>query len=466
MRWQAFGYRMVFLLTAVTVAISGPLADQVLGQQQNVTGQAGVLINGQGVLEKRLFRDPGGQLTRQRIAAAKASMAPELTRPSKLRMISVTRLEKAIQQNGGVPTEEMRYLAGLQRLRYVFYYPETRDVVLAGEAEGWITNVAGRVVGISNGRPVAQLQDLVVALRAFPPGRRGTPMIGCSIDPTEAGLAQMQRFLRTTGSNFPAGSQRAVASYVLTGLRTSLGMQEISITGIPPDTHFAQVMVEADYRMKLIGIGLERPPVRLVSFVDKVNPSTVSRNALFRWYFVPDYQCVRQSEDGLAMELVGDGVKLVGENELVTATGARKAVSRSNFASQAFTTDFTRSYPQLAERSPVYAELRNLIDMVVAAAFIQEQDYYGRAGWTMELFGDEAAFAVRTYNAPKQVASTVNAIFKNSRLMTPIGGGVEIKAARAIAPENLLPDEHSKVDKLRKEITLELAEGQWWWDKE
>jgi hypothetical protein len=251
---------------------------------------------------------------------------------------------------------------------------------------------------------------------------------------------------------------------MLTNLRDSLGMQNISVLGVPADTHFAQVLVEADYRMKLIAIGLERPPVRLVSFVEKVNPSAVARNALFRWYFVPDYNCVRQSDDGLAMELVGDGVKLVGEDELVTAGGGRQAVTRANLASQAFVTSFTKRYPELASRSPVYAELRNLIDLVVAAAYIQQEDYYGKAAWSMEFFGDEKAFAIRTYNAPKEVASTINAVFKSSRLMTPIGGGVHIEAAEALAPENTLPDERGNLSKLRSSATLKLAEGQWWWD--
>ena len=47
----------------------------------------------------------------------------------------------------------------------------------------------------------------------------------------------------------------------------------ITVNGVSPKTHFAQVMVEADYRMKLIGIGLETPPVRLVSYVDRAKPS-------------------------------------------------------------------------------------------------------------------------------------------------------------------------------------------------
>jgi hypothetical protein len=408
--------------------------------------------------------DPGGQVARQRIASAKASMPPELTRSSKLRKVSLTRLEKAILDNGGVPTEVMRYLGGLQRVRFVFCYPESGEVVIAGPAEGWITDVAGRVVGINSGRPVVQLQDLVVALRAFAPGAQSTRVIGCSIDPTQEGLAEMQRFLRTAGSTFAVGQEQAVQAYVLNGLQTALGMQDVTINGIPADTHFAQVLVEADYRMKLIGIGLEQPPVRMVSFVGRVNPAAVRSNALFRWYFVPDYQCVRQSDEGLAMELVGDGVKLVGEDELVTAGGQRQAVSRSRGASKMFTTSFTQRYPELAAQSPVYAELRNLIDLTVAAAYMQEQDFYGRTGWRMELFGDERAFSVQTYSAPKQVASTVAAIWKGRQLMTPIGGGVQIEAAMALAPQNVLADEKGKVNELRQETAVQLPEGQWWWD--
>ena len=55
-----------------------------------------------------------------------------------------------------------------------------------------------------------------------------------------------------------------------------------------------------------------------------------------------------------AMELVGDGVKLVGEDELVSSGGGRQQTGASNKASQAFVMSFTRSYPQLAERSPYY----------------------------------------------------------------------------------------------------------------
>ncbi|NUQ62856.1 MAG: DUF1598 domain-containing protein [Pirellulales bacterium] len=475
MRWQVVGCRMVVLLVLLGLVLQAayyfnlmPLAVAQQGggnnnnnqNNQNNTSVAGVTVDAQGVLRRQTFVDPGGRLRLERMAAARAALSPDVLAPSKLRKVSLNKLEQAIQAANGVLTEEMRHLAGLQRVRYVFCYPESKDIVIAGPAEGWLTDPSGRVVGMNNGRPVVQLQDLVVALRAFPPNGEATSLIGCSIDPTQEGLQAMQGFLAGVGSYAtPAQTQ-----YIVTGLQSSLGMQTVSVNGVSPSTRFAQVMVEADYRMKLIGIGLESPPVRLVSFIEKADPAQVSRNALFRWFFTPDYQCVRVTEDGLGMELVGDGVKLVGEDEMVTGEGDRRIAARGNRASQVFVSSFTKKYSELADRSPVYAELRNLIDLAIAAAYIQHEDLYAKTGWSMEFFGDEKSFAVELYHAPKQVASTVAAIWKGNRLMTPIGGGVHIDATQAIDSENLLKDENGDVAKLRGQTSVELAKGQWWWD--
>jgi hypothetical protein len=347
-------------------------------------------------------------------------------------------------------------------VQYVFFYPESGDIVIAGPAEGWVEDLSGRVRGINSGRPVVELQDLVVALRCFAPDQPDNRAIGCSIDPTQEGLARMQQFLRSLGS-------RAVPSqtdYIVQGLRTSLGMQTVRIMGVPPDTHFAQVMVEADYRMKLIGIGLERPQVKLASYVDRANPGQVSRNALQRWFFVPDYNCVRVSEDQLAMELVGQGVKLVGEDEVVSNDGARRQSGGSgNLASKAFVTGFTDKYEELAAVTPVYAQLRNLIDLAIAAAYIRQQDLYAKSGWKMATFGEEAKFAAETYRTPVQVETAVTSVWRGNTLMTSVGGGVTIRAEQALDSQNLLNDEGGKLQLKHGQVDLkQLAEGQWWWD--
>jgi hypothetical protein len=384
-----------------------------------------------------------------------------------LRKVSLTRLDRAlaeqVAQGGGVD-HQMQHLAGLTRIEYVFCYPESGDIVVAGPAEAWAEAPSGRIQGIETGRPTLLLEDLVVALRAFPAGgHRDSPLIYCSIDPTPEGLTRMQQFIRQHGpttTRDPAHTQ-----FYVNQLRERLGQQVITVGGISASTHFAQVMVEADYRMKLIGINLEQPPVRLKSYVDRVNPAQSARNAMVRWYFVPNYECVRVSDDALAMRIEGDGVKLVGEDEIVQENGQRQAAKTSNRASRAFVDTFTKVYPKLAEQAPVFAQLRNCIDLAVAAAFIQNQDYYGMVGWNAESFTDESVFAVEKYHAPTEVASAVNAMWKGSILMTPIGGGVQMRPTRAVAPTSILEDADGEVDAARLGVELtELDPNQWWWD--
>jgi uncharacterized protein DUF1598 len=302
---------------------------------------------------------------------------------------------------------------------------------------------------------------LIVALRAFPSKGKIAGSIGCSIDPTKDGLSQLQKYL---GQNRPNPSAEGTERFIF-GMRDALGQQNVSVYGVPATTHFAQVMVEADYNMKLIGISLEHPLPALKSWVDRSNPAAVSRNAMQRWYFVPDYDCVRVSGDDLAMELVGDGVKLVGADEVVTAGGERHASSSADGASKAFCADFTKKYPQLAAVMPVYSQLRNLIDLSVAAAFIQQHDFRGKTEWQMTTFGDEATVPTETFTAPKTVESAVNAIWKGTHLMTPIGGGVTISPMQALDSSRLLKDDNGKVSEARSKLKLDnLPKGQWWWD--
>ncbi|MEN6452536.1 MAG: DUF1598 domain-containing protein [Thermoguttaceae bacterium] len=463
MRSGRLGLTLLLLAIGVLAFLPTAAQAQTTSSSSSSSGVAGIAVDAEGVLRAKMFSEPDRQAWNERINSARAALGTKVTTPSKLRKISLNRLEQAIVEHQGTLTNEMRHLAGLLRVRYVFYYPDSKDIVLAGPAEGWVADVSGREVGMRSGRPVLQLQDLAAALRAFPPSGKSTPMIGCSIDPTPEGLAAMQQFVHSV--HLGGQPSDAQVQMIAEGVRTSLGNQTISIMGVSPRTHFAQVLVEADYRMKLIGIGLERPPVNLVSYVDRAKLGEIARNALQRWYFLPDYQCVRQSDDRLAMELIGDGVKLVGEDEMVGDGGQRKlAAGKGNRASHAFVANFTAKYAELADRSPVYAELRNLIDLAVVAAYIQAENYYDKAGWNMEFLGSEERFPIETYEVPKTVESAVRAVWKGNTIGTPVGGGVKIQPGEAIEPSNLLRDEKARVSKLRDGIKPELAKGQWWWD--
>jgi hypothetical protein len=198
-----------------------------------------------------------------------------------------------------------------------------------------------------------------------------------------------------------------------------------------------------------------------VTYIDRAVPN----ENMQRWYFTPNYDCVRVADDELAMELVGQGVKLVGASELVGATGKRSSAGNQSRASMMYCQAFTNNYPQIAQRSAVYGQLKNLIDLAMAAAYIQKQDYYSQAGWKMDVLGDESQYTIERFEAPKNVEPASNAVWKGNNLMLPIGGGVQMEPVRALQAENRLKDEKGTVKQARDSVKLDsLAAGQWWWD--
>lgn len=439
------------------------LAGGAGGGAGGAVSQAGVHIDANGVLRVNQVRDPFGALAKQRMAEAKARIDADVARPSKLRKVSLTRLEKAVAAKlaKGQPIDlEMQYLAGMTSIKYVFVYPDSGDIVIAGPAEGFFMAPTGHVVGASSGEAVLDLEDVVVALRMYGPDGEGPAVVGCSIDPTREGLARMQQFLASLRNIAPSDDRR-----IALGLRESLGLQTVSLQGVPTTTHFAQVLLEADYRMKLIAIGLEPAPRGVTPYIKKATAGSVAANALKRWYFTPNYEALRVSDDDLALELVGQGVKLIGEDELVRPDGTRVEAARKDRASQLFVNSFTAKYGDVAKSTPVYGQLKNCIDLTIVAAFMKSKGFYDRVDWRMETFGNEAKFAVNTRNTPKKVETAVNVVWKGRTLLTPVGGGVNIQPKQALYPSNVTADSEGEVKAARDAVQLGgLPADQWWWD--
>jgi hypothetical protein len=430
------------------------------GNNNNVPPMAGVEIDAEGVLRVRSV-DP--RIAFQLRMATLQSTDPKTQVASSMRKVSLNRLERvvsdALARNERLD-EEMLGLAGLTRIEYVFLLPDSNDIVVAGPAEKILVTPDQRWVGLKSGKSVLQLRDLVVALRAYGPGQSNVNIIGCSIDPTKEGLKRMQRF----HSQFEGQAASVNVQMLTNGMRQALGYQTVSIKGVPSDTHFAQVLVEADYRMKLIGIGLEDPVIPMKSWIER-SRGGASTGAMQRWFFEADYSQVATNEEGTALRLQGQGVKLTGEKEFVSKTGDRSRSGNSGDpASRGFTQEFTQKFEKLGEVTPVFGELRNLFDMAIAAAFIQDRDLYSKAGWELGVFGDENKFRVLGNPTITQVESAVNAVWKDGQLVTPIGGGVHIAARKLVSGEKVDIDKQIDEKSQSMGAPSDLTDGQWWWD--
>ena len=386
----------------------------------------GISIDADGVL-----REPAVEATQQLRHAMQDELqvVPTELGPMNLRKISLRQLEAALQQVADrdlrkVP-DEIRYLAGIQRLQYVLIYPEQQDLVLAGPGEGWVVNDQGAVVGQTTGRPVLKLEDLLVALQAVRAARETG--ISCSIDPTEEGVRAMREYV---------ARQKSFAPAVLDGMAQSMGPQRITIAGVPDTSHFAQVLVAADYRMKRIGMQLEDSPLpELPSFLQLLSQSRVKlTNMMPRWWLACSYEPLARSDDGLAWELRGSGVKVMTEDDYVSDQGQVAVTGKQNPIAARWAELMTQYYDQLSAKDAIFGQLRNVMDLCVIAALLDQEQLLTRAGCELPcLSGASGEFQMESWPAPKTVSTQCSVIKRGRDYLITASGGVQIDAYRYAA---------------------------------
>ena len=406
------------IVLAVGAALGLLSPDPARGQliQQSV---GGVSIDGRGVVTN-VRVDELNQLKQQREQALRP--VPGDLKAAAMRKVSLRELEAAIaehRKNGTPLDDEMRYLAGLQRIQYVFVYPEHQDIVLAGPGEGWKLNAMGEVVGLTTNRPVMLLDDLLVALRSIENTRQSG--ISCSIDPSSDGIARLQSLFRKT---------RAVGddpNPLLSAVEQTLGPQTITVTGVPDTSHFARVLVAADYRMKRLAMAFEESPIEgLPNFLQMIKSSGKPARAMLpRWWLAPDYDALLTDADGLAWELRGAGVKAMTEDEVIDSSGQRQGTGKANPLAKKWADNMTAHYDELSTKDSIFGQLRNCMDLAVVAALVSKENLAEKCGWSLPLLMNPD-LPLETYNAPHSVDSQASAVQKGSTWIISASGGVLI----------------------------------------
>jgi len=426
----------------------------VIGWVPVVNGGAvgGVLIDAAGVVA-RADVDEIGRLREARNKALQP-IDGDLAKASTLRMVSLRRLEAAIaqrRQKDQPLTDAMLFLAGIQRVRYVFLDLERRDVILAGPAEGWQVGPDGTVVGRTTGQPLVRLDDLITALRTAEAASEAA--ISCSIDPTPEGVRRFRGMLATPGLTM---NDRTLAR-----LEKAVGPQRITIQGVDPSSHFARTMVAADILMKRLAMGLEKPPIDgMPSYMEMVGRGTSPpREAMPRWWLAPDYQPLLRDREGIAWELRGPGVKAMTEDTLFAANGTAAGARKAHPLARQWADSMTKNYEPLSEKLPALAELRCAMDLAVIAALLVKYDLPAAAGFEMPLLMNAKVARVVEHRAPQTVDSQARFVRVGRRHVVSVSGGVEINSW-AIA------DRLETKPSLAAVRTGALAKdaARWWWD--
>ena len=395
----------------ITSTVAPPSWDAAGGTEASAASPTASSSTQRGCSRKSATEDAGlavARLAAARLAAQEsaANARGGVRTSSPLRKISLTRLEKQVQARaalGQEPSDSIRYLAGVYKIKYVFIYPDSRDIVLAGPAGDWTADREGRIVNRESGRPVLHLDDLVLCLRHAAKDSGGR--FGCSINPTQTGLARTQAFLTESAKTKLDPNRRDAW---LAKIRKSLGRQEIEVFGVEPRSRAAQVMVEADYRMKLVGLGLEEGVLGVTNYLELLASVSEQTNLdVLRWWFTLDYQAVQTTAARDAFAIRGPSVKVQSENERLTDEGRRVATGEAKGPNERFARTFTEHLAELAQKYPVYADLQNICDLALVAALLRAERVPDQVGWRLTSFGADGDYEIAASDAPKEVESVV-----------------------------------------------------------
>lgn len=359
----------------------------------------GVYIDADGVLRTREVKSEG---TGRKGRGGQRSDAFHYVSLSRV----VEQAKEHLQVGRELP-EELRYLGGITKLKYIVAYPEEQDLVIAGPAEPFDAPQPGEgpALGRVTGRPVLCLDDFVVCLRSE---RRGA--FGCSID-LPRDVAQR---VNAVASQIGAVSSSAPLPRIQNAFAQGVGPQSTRVFGVPPDNRVARACVEADYIMKRLALGLQQSPVRGVK--SQASQRRGDEPVFSRYWFTAFYEPLVVSEDGCQFEIRGQGLQ-VKASDLPTGDPSKASPSARRFAEQ-----MTEHFPELTDHIAQFAELQNVMDLAVLAALIRHDQLDQRCGLNWEWLLQPKEYPVPKAEFPTSVDTVAVAKMLRRKVDVMIGG--------------------------------------------
>lgn len=449
--------RLTAILVATLAVASVVSLPSIAGLSTGIRGGAvgGVMIAPSGSVRTATAEE------RRELAAIIADHVSEiegdLAQVAETRVLSLSKLSAAIRDvaQGKQPlTDELIYLAGLQRIDFVLVDREGKDVCIAGPAEPWRVSDDGSVVGKISGQSPIRLIDLMMAFATLEDARDGG--ISCSIEPTAQGRRKLQVLLRNVklrpGQN-PASLEPA--------MREAFGPQMILVDGVPTDSRIARTMVAADFEMKRIAMGLSPSPVAdLPSYLEMAKNTAHGAGQNPRWWMACDYDAVAHDDDRTTWQLAGRRVKTMTDQDMVKGDGSVVAGGKVDKIAQAWADKMNDHFEELAVAIPVFADLENVMDVAVAATLISQEGLAAGVGLDLAtLSNPQGSLEPVSYPAPQSVDPQCSFIRGRAGWVVTASGGVDISGFAVVENQTADPSLDGKATQL-----LVAATDRWWWD--
>jgi len=337
------------------------------------------------------------------------------------------------QNKGSMPTT-LYYLCGITTIHGYLVDEANKDIILIGS--------------VDKKKPPLYLDDFVIALRNA--WMKYTELIGntnyysnpgCSIDPDPAVMGKIDEItkqIRESSSNDQANVLRQWDN-------VCKSPQKVRVMGVPFNSHFAWVMVNADYDMKKIVDGTDELNLLWFSSLSDLimnevktvhihgRASSGANGSMNRFWFYPgEYRFL---EDDGAVMIETCNVKLLTEEEHLTSNGDISGTGCPNPIAETFVKDFSTFYHEIAAQRPIYQELENLFRFVALAKAMKMKAPHEKVGLSLDYLLEQYPVSTQRVENSLPGRSNVN-YYKRQResaqgtqllqLWLPSCGGVAI----------------------------------------
>lgn len=368
---------------------------------------------------------------------------------SKLRTVSLRSLEESLAKAalaGKIPPAELLRLAGLSRIEYVRVDAANEDVLLAGPA----------------GEPGFgfHLQDLAVVAALI---KSKTVPLGCSIEPSDAGIVAAQSLLGRPGM-MQRLSRRP--KQVVQQMQDAIGAHRVHVFGMNPATGTALALLDADEHMKKVGFGTVRTSPRVESYFDHLDKQrTVAAQSLIRWWFAYSGDKIKVSPTRDMFQLPEQCVRVLSEQQWVSRTG-RAPTGQNDPSADAFASGFSSQIPQLRVSNPSYARLCAVFESALALQLaLDSTGQHSLQAWFPNLC---SLGMVQANDAvvPKTVEGlTTSHKLRNGTIVAVVSGGVKVDTASSAAKDKWQTSQFLAVSMVPQPPAQASAiHGNWWWD--
>lgn len=298
------------------------------------------------------------------VALVAAVLSASHAAPIPSRAVSLNAVSTAMRS--GKMAAQAESLCGITRVSGYVTDSKSRDVVLVGKVDPSL--------------PPLHLDDLAVSLRnawlvySQVKGRvRYYSDPGCSIDPDPRVLGQL-RELQSTPLDFSNPDE--VKSQTDAWREIGRQPQKVRVMGVPFDSNFAKVMVDADYYMKRLvngSVALNIDGFESLSDLHvkmQRNSDNGPTRSMNRFWFSPG-DVTYEDGDGFVV-LKTCTVCLLTEEEFLTTQGTVSGMGRPDPLANQFAQSFTRKYDQIAAQRPIYKQLQALFAFAALARLMKD----------------------------------------------------------------------------------------------